>query len=340
MRVTSPKGLGTWLLLLILEESMTNDKEKSTPIDIFRSAFFRDRHEFANQHGASAFDQARTLYRCRRSNRHVIINDGFYGVGRAEEITGLIKSITSDWWSSRVRFTGDNDDLELVVERALYAHYLPEVGSDFVVELHNNIGEAPEVEGNESQAKVSETPIYCCWRVEANGRAHALRPPKDEGMFHAQTGTFYNLRGGLRWLGSAFAQVPELRVCEVESGLFVGVRSGVPGDPDPASRPDEDLAHAFSAHVDHRFDTIEFLGSAISEQYPFQSERFSEWLGQWASAIEQGTLDIFLLANSERFTEVVEEYCCLHAVEPTLSAGEDALVSSQTWTSIAAARPG
>jgi len=289
---------------------MANDKRKSTAIDIFRSTFLKDRHEFANRNGSSAFDQARTLYQCQRSGQHIVVNDGFYGVGLAPDIGGLMDSLSNEWWPSRSRFTGDDETLSLTAVCALYAHYLPEVGSDFVVEY---------------QAADDADSIYCCWRVEANGRAHALRPPTDEGMFLAQTGTFYNVRGGLRWLGYAFSQVKELRVCEVESGLFVGVREGVPGDPDPASRPDEELAYAFSAHIDHGFDTVEFLGSAISEQYPFQSERYSEWLGDYVPAVVQGALDMFMLANSERFCDVVEEYCCLQEVEPAFASEDGGL---------------
>ena len=43
----------------------------------------------------------------------------------------------------------------------------------------------------------------------------------------------------------------------------------------PADRPDPELEHAFSKYVDYGFDTIEFIGSSVADDYPFAGERYA-----------------------------------------------------------------
>ena len=133
-------------------------------------------------------------------------------------------------------------------------------------------------------------------------------------VFHAQTGTFFNLRAGWRALTIAHASHNELVVNTVESGYVIGVRRGDPTFDNPAERQDQELEHAFSKYVDYGFDTIEFIGSSVAEDYPFAGERYAEWLGNAVGQIGSGTIELFVLASSEAFISVIDEVCDQRAI--------------------------
>ena len=131
------------------------------------------------------------------------------------------------------------------------------------------------------------------------------------------------MRAGWRWLCKRFQREQTLQLEEVEPGYFIGVRRGVPNDPDPAGREDEALQYVFSRHREHNFDTLEFLGSPEASQYPFEAERYGDWLGPWVQVVQSGDLELFALADSDRFVQAVEELCEIRDVVPQFCREDD-----------------
>ena len=84
------------------------------------------------------------------------------------------------------------------------------------------------------------------------------------------------------------------------------------------NRHDPDLEYAFSQRVDYGFDTIEFLESTEARRYPIESERYGEWLADWAEPIRDGIYVPFVLADSTRFSSAIEELCELRQIDPLL----------------------
>lgn len=272
-------------------------------LDRFRETFHRDRKALVRSHGPDAFDQAQVLYVCRRTGRHVVIRDAFYGPAPAGPVDAFIERLARGWWAGRRTFSGDEvDDLELRPVAGLYARYLAEVGFDYSVEF------AADFDDPGPGAAVH------AWRMDGRGKVVKLALPDDEGMFRDQTGTFFDPRAGWRWLAERHEATGRLAVAEVQGGYVIGVRQGVPGDPDPAGREDEALADALAEWGAGRFDTIEFLGSAEASRYPFVGERYPEWLGPSSAAVAAGRLDLFVLADASEFLAAIEDQCKHHGV--------------------------
>jgi len=302
------------------EYKMTENPNYEDGIIRFRKAFRVDRIKFIQEHGPLAFDQGRTLYRCRKTSKELVITDAFYGIEPAHSITDLIDYLGGHWWSGRRQFKSDDQDLDLEAIASVYAHFLPEVGYDYTLEY--------------TASGDSKEPTRC-WRVDASGKAARLEPPKNEGIFLGQTGSFYNPHAGWRWIAERFYERQELQLEEIEPGYFVGVRQGVPGDDDPASREDDDLQHAFSEKVQYGFDTLEFLGSKEAAEYPFESGRYDQWLGPRSAAVASGALDLFVLADSDRFVGAVEELCDMRDCALVVESETDRLLARLSMGSVA-----
>ena len=273
---------------------MSESKQSRANIIEFRKSFRRARLDFVRRHGICAYDQAQALYVCGRTGEEVVVTDAFPGQARKAPIEQVIESLSNGWLANRRNFKSDDSDLELELVAGVYAAFLPEVGFDYTIEF--------------DLTEAADRPVRC-WRVDGAGKASKLIVPSDEGTFHAQSGTFHDLRAGWRWLISSYAKDGRLRTEEVERGYFIGVRKGMPGDTDPAARDDEELEHAFSAHVNYGFDVLEFIGSTEAQKYPFQNETASTWLGEYAAPVAQGVIDMFVLANTDYFKDVVMELC-------------------------------
>lgn len=272
----------------------------------FRKTFRSDRIRFIREHGATAFDQARALYVCRKTGEQVVFSDAFYGAQTEGEFAEFLDRLVTGWWAQRQAFKTRQDDLDLHLVAGVYSHFLAEVGYDYTIEFEH------------------DGPVRC-WRVDAAGRANKLAVPEHDGMFHGQTGTFFDLRAGWRSLLRTFEKEKRLVVAEVQPGYFIGVRPGVPGEQDPASRHDPDLEFAFSQRVDYGFDTIEFLESKEARLYPIESQRYTEWLADWSGPIQRGEYEPFILANSERFSAAIDELCELRQIDPQFEANHERL---------------
>ena len=275
-------------------EDSTRMPESPPPVgavDSFREAFFRARRAFIREHGRDAFDQAEVFYPTSGHTDSIVVRDAFYGAPPEGPADAFLQRLAATWWTARRRLERDETDGgPLTAAVGLYGHYLPSVGFDFVAEL--------DVDGQ-----------LRCWRVDARGRATAIAPPDGELMFHDLTGTFFDVRAGWRALVGRHRIAGELAVIEVESGYVIGVRKGDPSADDPGSRYDPEVEAAFSRMDPHEYDVLEFLGSAEAGAYPFLGERFDEWLGDAAPDVDEGRIDLFVLAASADFRAAVEDLC-------------------------------
>lgn len=265
----------------------------------FREAFHRDRLRLIRDLGPSTFAQAQVLYRCAKTGRNIVVRDAFPLVRPAGPVEVFVARLARDWWQARQTFTGQQDEgLDLRPVAGLYARYLGEVGFDWSLEF--DATRAPS-EGAEGDAPI------CAWRMDGRGKVARIGVAGDEGTFRDQTGTFFDPRSGWRWLVEQHRRTGRLAVAELQAGYVMGVRAGVPGDPDPASREDAELEAAFSRLDAERFDTLEFLGSPEAAQYPFAGERYGEWLGEAAAEVERGAIEPFVLADASEFVAAIED---------------------------------
>lgn len=264
----------------------------------FRTTFHAERLALVREHGLEAFDQGQVLYVCARTGRKVAVRDQFYGVRPEGPIEQFIERLRTGWWTARQKLEPKDaeEGLDLRPVAALYAHYLPEVGFDWSLEL-----------GPEGPAT--------CWRMDARGKVTRLRVPTDDAMFHDQLGAFADLRAGWRQVFDQWATTGEIALAEAQAGYLIGVRQGIPGDPNPADREDPALAHAFSRWDPKQYDTLEFLAGETAARYPFHGERFPEWLGEARTeAVRSGAVDLFVLADASEFLANVEDLCAHHGV--------------------------
>ena len=264
-----------------------------------RAKFLAVRRALIAEHGPEAFDQGHALYIEESTGKHVVVTDAF-APDATMPVDAFITALQRDWFRQRAVFDGGDSGRGLQIIGGCYAHYLPEVGFDYGLELR------PDAEG---EAQVAST-----WRMDGAGRTWTLVEPVDTAMFRDQTGTFFDLRAGWRWLVAQFRSEGHTVVAEVQSGYTIGVRAGVPGDTDPASRRDPELDALFSGVARGTFDTLEFLGGEVAERYPFEGERYGEWLVDEASAVSSGTLDLFVLADSQELLRCVEDLAESRAV--------------------------
>ncbi len=271
---------------------MTADTKAHEGLAHMRVEFIESRRALIAQHGAEAFDQAHALYLDEETGQNVVVTDAF-APDTTQSVDVFITSLKLGWWRQRAAFAGAESGRSLCLIGGCYAHYLPEVGFDYGLELR------PAEDGSAH--------VESAWRMNGIGRTWPLAEPDGTGTFRDQTGTFFHLRSGWRWLVAQFREEGRTMVAEVHPGYTIGVRAGVPGDPDPAGRPDEELDALFSRAIRTRYDTLEFLGGGTAEQYPFEGERFGEWLIDDAEAVASGTLELFALAESESLSRWIEE---------------------------------
>ncbi len=272
-------------------------------VDVIRfcERFHEQRTEFVAEFGPEAFDQGQLLY-VDEAGETVVVSDAFYGPQPEGPVDVFVTRLRDGWWSGRQ--TLEADDRTLTVVCGLYARYLGEVGFDWVVEF-------------------GAGGVDCCWRRDARGRISRLDVPDDESMFRDQTGTFFDLRAGWRWLLARHLREGSLVVCEVQPGYVAGVRAGVPGDPDPAARDDPELESVFSRFAPGAYDTLEFLGGPQAARYPFHGERYRAWLGDDAVKVDRGEVELFVLANSERFLDGLRDLCDRRRIEAMVDVGDE-----------------
>jgi hypothetical protein len=290
------------------------------PLEPFRRSFFAERRELITRLGPEAFDQGQVLATCAITGRQVVLRDAFPDPPSGS-ISEFLSRLTTEWWANRLQFTGEAEPgTRFETTAGLYARYLPAAGYDWVVELDRS------------------GPVRS-WRVDARQHASLLVLPEDDAMFRDQTGTFFDLRAAWRAMVDTFVREGTLAVAEVQSGYIIGVRPGVPGDPHPESREDPDLMAEFSAWDPRDYDTLEFLNGPEAEGLP-PAERWPEWLADHAAAIEAGTIEIFVLADSTAFTEAVTDLASARGVE-VRTAPDDRLrlVRGPLWSEVDLARP-
>jgi hypothetical protein len=251
-----------------------------TQIAAFTDAFIKDRRALIANQGAEAFDQAQTLYVCTQTGKSMVVRDGFTGAGRGAA-TDLIAQVQQTWWAQRARFRPQVPDTDFQPVAGLYARYLGEVGFDWMIAF-------------EGQAALH------CWRVAARGDAVQIALPTDELMFRDQTGTFLDPRAGWRALVAEHLQTGQPAVYEVQSGYIIGARAGVPGDPDPAAREDEELMSHFSRWDPREYDVLEFINAPDADLLGLVGGRHTEWLPEPDQAV-----DLFALADSSALVECV-----------------------------------
>lgn len=249
-------------------------------ISAFTQAFIKDRRALVASQGAETFDQAQTLYVCTRTGKSMVVRDGFVGAGRGAA-TDLIAQVQQTWWTQRQRVRPQVPDADFQPVAGLYARYLGEVGFDWLLAFE---GEGPTH----------------AWRVAARGDAVQIALPDDELMFRDQTGTFLDPRAGWRALVAEHLRTHRPAVYEVQSGYIIGARAGVPGDPDPAAREDEELMSHFSRWDPRDYDVLEFINAPDADLLGLVGGRFTEWLPMPDDAV-----DLFALADSAALVECV-----------------------------------
>lgn len=258
------------------------DAQLNGLIDSFRAAFIKDRRQLIASQGAEAFDQAQALFVCADTGRSLVVSDAFAGVGRGAAVD-LIEQVRQSWWNARQRFAPDAREGRFEPVAGLYARYLGEVGFDWLIDFRTDGPEA-------------------AWRVASKGDATRIALPTDELMFRDQTGTFLDPRAGWRALVEEHLRTEEPAVYEVQSGYIIGARAGVPNDPDPAAREDEELMSHFSRWDPRDYDVLEFLNAPDADLLGLVGGRYTEWLPDPPQPV-----DLFALADSTALIECVTD---------------------------------
>jgi hypothetical protein len=266
-------------------------KDASAVVDRARDDFVRARLELVRSHGPEAFDQGHVLYVCGACAHAVVVRDNFYGARPEGPVDAFLRRLESDWWRARASLAAESCPKcgaagPLPAVAAFYGRYLGEVGFDYGVEL-------------------SESVVRRCWRMDARARVSFLRPARDEGELRDQTGTFFDLRAGWRWLLAQHRQTKAHVLAEVQTGYVIGARMGGRGD--PAERDDPALDEALAGFERGAFDVLEFLAGDQAREYPFHGERYGEWLGEGAADVDAGKVELFVLADSSQFLAAIED---------------------------------
>lgn len=249
----------------------------------FRAAFIKDRRALIARQAAESFDQAEVLYVCAKTGRSLVVRDAFTGAGRGAA-PQIIEQVLQTWWTPRRRYQPADPQGEGAVFEAvagLYARYLGEVGYDWLIEFDAN---GPRQ----------------TWRAASRGAPAALALPRDELTFRDQTGTFLDPRAGWRELVAEHLKEGEPVVYEVQSGYLIGARAGVPGDPDPAAREDEELMSHFSRWDPRDYDVLEFINGPDAELLGRVGGRYTEWLTEPPTPV-----DLFAVADSQALVDCV-----------------------------------
>ena len=224
----------------------------------------------------------------------------------------FIDSVQRDWWPSRAQVQTDESDESITAIVGFYGRYLGASGYALVIELRPEHAQDPSLKPT-------------LWRVDARPEGVEITFPQNEGEVYSQLGAYLDLQEGWSWLARESMKAEALITAEVEPGYLIGVR---PGDPlselHPAEREDREIEEVFSRFDVERFDTLEFLNSEECENYPFQSERYPSWLPtDLVDALNEGQFEAFVLSQSTRFFEAVEEVAERRKVEVTLDESDE-----------------
>jgi hypothetical protein len=296
--------------------------ERTLPDEEFRRSFHQQRMTLTREYGVEAYDQGEVLYRCPSCRAATVVRDAFYGREPEGPVEAFMGELAHRWFAARASLRTEGCKKcgtagALPAVRALYAHFLPEVGFDLAFEIEPTGPVLAEVE-----VEIDDLPtaaITRCWRMDARGRVTRIPPPRTELDVRDQTGTFFDLRAGWRsliatWRKHSAKRAGETVLAEVQSGYLIGVRAGVPGDPKPVERHDPSLEAHFSQFERRTYDTLEFLGRADPANTPFHGELFDEWASEAAAEVTAGTLEIFALADSSEFLACIEDFCAHRGV--------------------------
>lgn len=219
----------------------------------------------------------------------------------------FIESVRQEWWQHRVSIKQDQDKAEIDALVGFYGRYLGASGYHLVMEF--TLDHARDF---------SLKPVL--WRVDARTEGIQITFPKDEGEVYSQLGAYLDLRQGWQWLIDESIKAEALVIAEVEPGYLIGVRPGNPlSDENPAEREDPEIEEVFSRFDIERFDTLEFLNNKENEDYPFESECFNAWLSDsLTQKLQNGELEVFVLSQSQKFFEAIEEVAERRKIEVSL----------------------
>ena len=278
---------------------------ESKAIDSFRRQFFKSRLEKVRTHGVQVFDEAALLLRDLEKDRDVLVTDAFPLERPHGSINHFMAGIAASWWMPRQPTATSGSSLS--PRCGLYAHFLPQTNYDIIFEFEAD-KEAPKM----------------IWRLDARGRAAALPTPKNDGDFRDQAGTFLDLRFGWRWLANEFSQQNALVAAEVESGYVIGIRPATEdAEVDPLERVDPAVEELADRYGRTRFDCAEILNSEEAGALPFAAEVFCNDLLQ--RYLPGRRAEVFVLASSENFLGMVEEFAEHEGVQVELTDHDDEL---------------
>ncbi len=224
----------------------------------------------------------------------------------------FIDSVKRDWWPGRAIVRPDKEREEVQAIIGFYGRYLGASGYALVIEL--------------SPAHASDFSLNpTLWRVDARPEGVEITFPQDEGEVYSQLGAYLDLQVGWAWLARESMKAKALITAEVEPGYLIGVRPGDPlSEEHPSEREDPEIEEVFSRFDAERFDTLEFLNSEESEEYPFQSERYRSWLpSDLVEEFVEKRYEAFVLSQSRRFFEAVEEVAERRKVEVSFEDSDE-----------------
>lgn len=296
---------------------MTHPSEQqSSELEILRKRFFKTLRAEVLTWGGETLDLAWAFYpedsahpdhAPARSQNPRLVEDRIYLPRLGVPFVEFVSSVQETWWPSRARVNlppeAEEGEETVTIEAicGFYGRYIGASGFCLVLEFSGSLDQKS----------------LQLWRVDALSDGTALAMPQDEGDAFDLLAGFVDLREGWRWLITRSLRSEMLVTAEVEPGYIIGVRLGDPlSDEDPAEREDPEIEEVFSRFDLERFDTLEFLRSEDAELYPFQEERFYDWLPRsQAEALVNGEIEAFVLSQSSRFIDAIEEVAERRKVE-------------------------
>jgi len=310
--------------------------EQEEEIEVLRTRFFKRVRQEVLTWGEESLDLAWTYYpgliEEGESGSPRLVVDRVHLPRVGSSCVEFIESVSLEWWPARAQVSASDQrqnksaiglashegtpspDGMTEAVCGFYARYLNASGFTFVLEF------------NYTHLKNPTTPPVL-WRVDARSQGTKIVIPQDEGDFYDQMGAYLDLRMGWSWLIQQSEQRNALVTAEVEPGYLIGVRPGDPmSDEDPADREDPEIEAVFSRFDIERFDTLEFINLEGAGEYPFQLERFDCWLPDaQRDLLHSQRFEGFVLSQSERFYEAVEEVAERRHIELSWGSDEDLL---------------